>query len=155
MTGREARFREILTEANLGWLLNQAQPDLLPHLLAEVDTLSDTLTAALGGKHDVFAEMDTDPRTLTPLIQLFASPTTSRMRAAAYCVLRGMSVKTVLLEYELQTKVSLSIVVEETSTGKTYTFDSNTIWDIEILRHMGIMTLSKKPVLAGFYASES
>jgi hypothetical protein len=46
----------------------------------------------------------------------------------------------------------LRVVLEHNVTGQQLEFSSNVVWDAEVLRHLGIMTMGKKPILHGFYA---
>ena len=73
----------------------------------------------------------------------------------AYCVLRGMDIGRVDFSYELKNTVSLVVILMEPVTGQEHSFSSSLVWDVELLRHMGIMALSGKPVLHGFYAFAS
>lgn len=77
------------------------------------------------------------------------------MRAMAYCVLRGMDIAEVEFAYKLKRTVRLVIVLENPTTGQELRFESSAIWDAEVLRHVGITTLGKRPVLHGYYAFAS
>lgn len=149
---RTIQLADALIGANVGWLLENAAEERLTQIITEIDELSDLLCKELRQICDVFAEMRAEASVLKPLIQLFATPITTSMRAAAYCIIRGMDVKNVKLAYELKRSVALSITVEDVVTGETHDFSSNHVYDVELLRHMGIMTLSGRPVLTGFYA---
>jgi hypothetical protein len=149
---RIAELSKLLSQSNVGWLLEEYADQRLAQILEEIDELSSLLTSELRAPCEVLSEMGAEPGVLKPLIQLFATPTTTPMRAAAYCIIRGMDVKSIRLAYEHKLSLHLSITVEDVVTGETHAFSSSAVYDVEILRHMGIMTLSGKPILTGFYA---
>lgn len=147
------KLADLLVQCGVGWLLNESRDERLQQLSTEIDALSAELSKRLAPvKVDAFREMLAEPMALKPLVQLLASPTSTEMRAMAYCVLRGMDIADVEFEYKLKRSVRLVVVTEDPTSGQTHRFESSVVWDAEILRHMGIMTLGKKPVLHGFYA---
>jgi hypothetical protein len=148
---RSTLLADALVQANAGWLVRKDSPEQLTRILSEIDELSALLTKELSSPRDVFAEMLAEPRLLRPLTQLFATPTSTPIRAAAHCIIRGWDVKSINLAYELKRAVSLTVVVEHVGSGETHQFNSNNIYDVELVQHIGIMTLSGKPVMTGFY----
>ena len=106
-------------------------------------------------KINVLAEMMNEQLALKPLVQMFASPTSRTMRAMVYCVLRGMEIVAIDFSYRLKQTVTLTVSVRRDAGGKEIAFSSDLVWDAEILRHLGIMMMGKKPILHGFYAFAS
>lgn len=144
-----------LHESGVGWLLNQDADARLEQIRSEILDVSAELSRRLPRmKIDVLAEVLTDPA-LKPLVQMFASPTTRDMRAMVYCVLRGMTIKDIEFSYKLKQRVDLAVVLQNEITGEELTFKSDRVWDVEILRHLGIMTMGNRPIIHGFYAFAS
>ncbi|XXY51963.1 hypothetical protein WME91_12550 [Sorangium sp. So ce269] len=96
-------------------------------------------------------EIREDVTKFKPLVQAFASPVTAAMRAMVYAVLDGADVTSIQFSYEMKKFVDLRITVEY-ETGEQATFSSDDGWDVEVLRHFGIMKLGGKPVIDGYYA---
>jgi hypothetical protein len=150
------KLADLLQTCGVGWLLTESRDERLRQIRSEIDALSAELKSRLAPMSvDAFQEMLNEQASLKPLVQMFASPTTTEMRAMVYCVLRGMDIAEVEFAYKLKSSVRLSIVLDDPTTGQDLRFESTLIWDAEVLRHMGIMTLGKKPVLHGFYAFAS
>ncbi len=146
----------LLEASGIGWLLQQDRDARLRQIAAEIAELSGELSQRLApAKIDALGEMLNEPEALKPLVQMFASPTSRGMRAMVYCVLRGMEISAIDFSYRLKRTVTLTVSVQNDVTGQELTFESDLVWDAEILRHLGIMAMGKKPILHGFYAFAS
>lgn len=146
----------ILELSGVGWLLNEDRETRLRQLASEMTDLSAELNQRLAPtKVDALGEMLREPAALRPLVQMFASPTSRTMRAMVYCVLRGMEIMAIDFSYRLKQTASLTVSLRNDITGQDMEFRSDLVWDAEILRHLGIMTMGKKPILHGFYAFAS
>jgi hypothetical protein len=147
----------ILRRSDVGWLLEMTSDakTLLQEIGKEIDDASCAIASKLGRpEFDLFRELQLqlDTGSLKPLVQLFTSPSTKEMRAMVYCVLReDMEIKTINFSYELQRSISLEIVLTARATGKELSFQSPTVWDAVIFRHLGIVTINDKPILQGFF----
>jgi hypothetical protein len=143
----------LLEQSGVGWLLAESRDIRLEQIGREIDETAQEIARRLPLPGlDLLAEIRADPRGLEPLIQLFASPTSTEMRAMVYCVLRGMEISAIEFAYQIKSTVSLRVELEHNVTGEKLTFCSAVVWDAEILRHIGIMTIGKQPLLHGFYA---
>lgn len=151
-----ANLAQLLETSGVGWLLQQDKDVRLRQIALEIAELSGELNRRLApAKIDALDEMLDEPVALKPLVQMFASPTSCTMRAMVYCVLRGMDIIAIDFSYRLKQTVTLTVSVRNDVTGQELTFESDLLWDAEILRHLGIMAMGKKPVLHGFYAFAS
>lgn len=150
------KLASLLDASGVGWLLQQDPEVRLRQIATELTELSDELSRRLApARIDALGEMLKEPLALKPLVQMFASPTTCAMRAMVYCVLRGMEITSIDFSYRLKRTVMLTVSVRDDATGHELTFESDSVWDAEILRHLGIMAMGKKPILHGFYAFAS
>lgn len=155
-TEESTKLAALLEACGVGWLLAEHRDEQLDQIGAQVAQLSNELTQRLApAKVDVWSEMMSEPMALKPLVQMFASPTSCTMRALVYCVLRGMDIVSIDFSYRVKRAVSLTVSVQHDVTGQEHTFASDLVWDAEILRHLGIMMMGKKPILHGFYAFAS
>jgi hypothetical protein len=143
----------LLERGGVGWAIRSDRESRLTQIAQDIVEVSSVLGARLGRQNfALLAEMQREAAPLKPLIQLFVSPTSAEMRAMVYCVLRGMDIKAIDFSYRKKSSLTLDIVLSDSTTGRELTFSSDNTWDAEILRHIGIMTASAKPVLHGFYA---
>lgn len=150
------KLAAILDASGVGWLLAEDRDARLEQIASEIAQLSDELRQRLSpAQVDVFREMTVEPIALKPLVQMFASPTSCVMRAMVYCVLRGMEIVAIDFSYRLQQAVDLTVAVRHDVTGQALTFKSDLVWDADVLRHLSIMMMGKKPLLHGFYAFAS
>ncbi len=150
------KLAALLETCGVGWLLAEDRDARLSQIALEIGQLSDELSRRLAPtKIDALGEMMSEPLALKPLIQMFASPTSCTMRAMVYCVLRGMEIVAIDFRYQLKQTVDLTVSVQHDVSGQKLVFTSDLVWDAEILRHLGIMMMGKKPVLHGFYAFAS
>lgn len=149
---RKSTLELVLHAAGVGWVLQEDKDARLTQFLKEIDELSTDLRQRLSPLPiDVLPEMASEPNELRPLVQLFASPTSTTIRAMAYCVLRGADIKSVRFEYEMRRTAKLRIVLTD-NVHEELIFETDEIWDAEVLRHFGIMKSSGLPVLHGYYA---
>lgn len=150
------RLAALLEVCGVGWLLAEDRDSRLSQITLEIGQLSDELNQRLApAKINVLDEMMNESLALKPLVQMFASPTSCTMRAMVYCVLRGMEIIAIDFSYRLKQTVALTVSVQHDVSGQELIFTSDVVWDAEILRHLGIMMMGKKPILHGFYAFAS
>lgn len=146
----------LLEASGVGWLLREEREAQLRQIFQGIAELSHELNQRLApAKIDVLGEMLSEPAALKPLVQMFATSTSCAMRAMAYCVLRGMEIAAIDFSYRLKQTVALTVALQSHITGQELVFESDRVWDAEVLRHLGIMTMGKKPILHGFYAFAS
>jgi hypothetical protein len=151
-----AKLAALLEACGVGWLLTEDRDTRLSQIALEIAQLTDELNQRLApAEINVFDEMMNESAALKPLVQMFASPTSRSMRAMVYCVLRGMEIVAIDFSYRLKRSVALTVSVQYDISGQELTFTSDLVWDAEILRHLGIMMMGKKPILHGFYAFAS
>ena len=149
------KLAELLEASGVGWLLAESRDERLAKIAQEIAKVSSELSRLLSAEVDVWREMRDDPAALKPLVQMFASPTSCIMRAMVFCVLRGMNIESIDFCYRSRQSVSLNVTLQHDVTGERYPFRSRLVWDVEILRHLGIMKMGDKPILHGFYAFAS
>ncbi|MEZ4300085.1 MAG: hypothetical protein R3B70_34375 [Polyangiaceae bacterium] len=144
---RKAALELILHAANVGWLLQEDKDSRLAQVLKEVDELSRYLQERdLVRAVDLLSEMASEVTELRPLVQLFASPTSTTIRAMAYCVLRGADIKSVSFEYKMYQLARLRVELSDLRDRSTVVdFETKEIWDAEVLRHFGMMRRGETP----------
>lgn len=150
------KILEIIEKGNINWILKQEEQDvLISKIFIEIKNLEFEIEQFISKKIDLCSEMSKEAISLKPLIQMFALPTSKKMKAMAYCVLRGMEIEKIEFSYVAKESIFLSLTIKDVVNEKSHKFESNIIWDLEILKHFGMVTLNKKPLLQGFYAFAS
>lgn len=152
---RKENILKLLSDCNLGWFLCDAEryAERVKGIEDKLESFSQLVKSKNGIElSDPLGEFLKHQDSMKPLVQMLVSPVTVEMLVMAYFVMIGMDVKKVNLEYELEERVNLSVVLEDSGKMKEHKFESNSIWDLEVLGHFGIMKVNEKPILNGFYA---
>ncbi|HYO65530.1 MAG TPA: hypothetical protein VEU33_05560 [Archangium sp.] len=146
-------MRQLFDTAGVGWALKEGAETEARRYLQEIQAvqaeyerlLSEPLASPL------FEQLVEESEALTPLIQAFASPTSASIRVMIYCILKGAEIRRVHYAYELERRSHLTIDVE-LSDGRSLRFESEDLWDAEVLRHFGMTKRGGRPILEGYYA---
>jgi len=145
-------LRTVLEAAGVGWLVpDDDADDVAARVLQEIAELEDYLRDRLGVDTELLADFDRDER-LAAVVQTFASPMTTAMRAMAYAVVTGGRVETLDVRYRYGREVALRVEVAMPEGG-SLEFASDELWDFQALRHFGLLKAGGRPVIDGFYAT--
>lgn len=158
MKPETAILATLFAVSDVGWVFEQATSEEGPDQVAErirahMSKVNQEMAKAFPLRPHLLVEesIRTDSSQFKALIQAFASPVTAPMCAMIYAVLDGAEVTAIEFSYKARESVSLSLTVQY-ETGEAATFLSDDAWDVEVLRHFGIMKLGNKPVIDGYYA---
>jgi hypothetical protein len=158
MTGAMARkdqLARLLAAARAGWVIEgEDRESRLEGILNEVDALAGRLSALIGLSGDLLDEMEREIGALAPLAESFASPMSADIRAAVYVLLRGGELRSLTYEYDRLARSRLFLRIA-TWERRELEFESNELWDAEILRHLGLMKMGGRPLVDGYYAMRS
>jgi hypothetical protein len=153
----EKTLRDLFAQCDVGWVFDgegsEAASRRAKQILAEMNALGEMYAIKVGRPLPDLIErlILSDVIRFKPLVQSFASPLTDETRAMIFCLLEGGHVKAIRFEYERKRHAHLEIEVE-TESGESACFQSNELWDAEVLRHFGLAKLSGAPVIDGYYA---
>lgn len=148
---RGARLEHLLADAGVEWALGPDRAATIARMLASLLALEGELESALGGPRDLLDEVEQAPISFRPLLQSFASPLTTSVRAAIYVLVSGGELRRLEYEYVRGERSRLHIVVA-TSDGLVLERTSEEIWDADFLRHLGLMKAGDRPIVDGYYA---
>ena len=154
---RPAQLSELLEQAQLGWALRSS--DGTPRseaerLLARVDEAARAYEERFGAHVDLLAACRAKPEEMRAFLQtLTAGVSPAFLAMVAGIVLRDARVAAV--RFELVARASVSISVELEEGGERRLFESNDLWDAQVLRHFGLMKAGNQPVIDGYYASRT
>lgn len=149
----ERQLREVFDLCDVGWVFSAEPSTQAERVFREMQEVDKALRERVPHRRlaplaDAILE---DVTRLKPLVQTFASPMTTPIRAMVYCVLDGAQVLSITFDYEFKSRSRLKVEVEY-ETGERAGFESDDLWDAEALRHFGLMKLGDAPVVDGYYA---
>lgn len=146
-------WSRLFADAGIAWAADSFSQDDWRPLIEEIQATEAELRP-LGARWfsgDLAREMEEDPEGLRPILQSFASPMTSRMRALAYLLVRGARLLSLRFEYQFREQAMLEARVD-LGGDSPEVFRSEELWDAEVLRHLGLLKISGAPVMEGYYA---
>jgi hypothetical protein len=147
------KLRLVFDLSDVGWMFDQDAATRVQQVVSEMADLDTFFEATFHRplKPTVAQAIFSDVTRFKPLVQTFAAPMTTPMRTMVFCVLDGAQIKGIRFEYRFKAKAVLDVEVQFDS-GEAATFSSDDLWDAEVLRHFGLMKLSGKPVVDGYFA---
>jgi hypothetical protein len=156
---------QIFNSSNVGWIFSHCdsnQHDAIAQNIfremQEVELLySERFKKTF--KPSIFEEIQANIDNMKAFTQTFAVPISVEMRLMAFCLVKGAEILTLTLEYERLKKVTLTIKLL-LNLGDTLrsdyetvqTFTSNELWDLEMLKHVGLIKRGGQPLISGYYS---
>lgn len=146
-------LRQLFDSAGVGWALEGDVEAEAHRHLRELEAVEAEYQRRLSTPLSprLLDQLVADSEALAPLIQAFASPISAPIRVMIYCILKGADVRRVRYDYEHERRSHLVIDIE-LPTGQALSFESEELWDAEVLRHLGMTKRGGRPVLEGYYA---
>jgi len=96
--------------------------------------------------------LDHNPHKLRAFLQALEETTSPEMLVMVWRIIHGDDIKAAEMSYEEDKRFHLRVRLEEQGSGTATSYDSENINDARLLRHLGMMELSGKPVFTGFFA---
>ncbi len=152
--GEQTRaLRQLFDTAGVGWALREGVETEARRYVQEIQAVEAEYERLLSEPmaSPLLDQLVEESEALTPLIQAFASPTSASIRVMIYCILKGAEIRRVRYDYELERHSQLTIDIE-LSDARTLRFESEDLWDAEVLRHFGMTKRGGRPILEGYYA---
>ncbi len=148
------RLVQTFEAAGVGWLFKDAREERIARLAQDIEAVQGHYEQKLSRQMQpsLLEQLEADTSAFKPLIQAFASPMTLEMRTMIYCVLKGAAVEHVSYDYSAQSRSSLRIELELPSSGERVSFQSDEVWDYEVLRHFGTAKKGGRPLIDGYWA---
>ncbi len=152
--GEQTRaLRQLFDSAGVGWALEGDAEEAARRSLREMQAVEAEYQRRLSRplSPHLLEQLVAESEALRPLIQAFASPLSAPIRVMIYCILKGAGIRRVHYDYEHERRSHLVIELE-LPTGQALRFESEELWDVEVLRHFGMTQRGGRPVLEGYYA---
>lgn len=148
---RTQALSELLNAQQLGWTLTW-RDDAVAGLLATIDASSAEYTKRFGTPADLLSACRAQPEVMCAYLQSLAESVSPAFLAmVARILLRSAEV--VALQADFRTRQSIHLKVEIADPdGAKHSFESTALWDAQVFRHFGLMSVSGAPVIDGYYA---
>ncbi len=154
LADRGELLQRLLEEAGVEWALRPDRSGTIARMLTSLSDLEHELEGRLGlpSAPNVLQEAERDPISFRPLLQSFASPLTTPVRAAVYVLVSGGELRRLHYEYDRDQRSSRLHIVVATHDGRPLECRSSEVWDVDFVRHLGLMKAGDRPIIDGYYA---
>ena len=148
----EQQLIHVFEICDVGWVFAEAATERAREIFDAMREVEGTYARAFGRPLGSLDQLILgDVTRFKPFVQAFASPMSGAIRTMAFCVLDGAQVAAISFDYTLKHRAHLEIEVRYDS-GEVARFASDNVWDVEALRHFGLMKMGDAPVIDGYYA---
>lgn len=152
-------LEEAIREAGEGWLIDRSSlpAEAVNRLRRGLDDVNSLARERLGGEAPdlsesaIVAEFQRRPAQVRGFFQALGGSRTPEMLLMVWRVIQGMEIKRIELTYERQQSYALSVVLESPYGVEDEPYRSTNVNDFSLLRHIGILEVSGRPVFDGFY----
>ena len=160
MTTSTSDLEQAIREAGEGWLVDSFAPrdEAIPRLRRRIAEVNDLAQQRLGGNAPdlseaaLVAEHNRQPLKVKGFFQVLGGSRTPAMLLMAWRIIQGMEIKNVDVAYNRQQDFRLSVTLESPYSDRDEIYESSSIQDFVLFRHIGIMEVDGRPVFDGFYA---
>lgn len=152
-------LEEAIRQAGEGWLIDLYTPraDAVSHLLRTLEAVGALARERLGGdapdfsERVIVAEFQRRPAQVRGFFQVLGGGRTPEMLLMVWRVIQGMEIKSIQLAYEHRQSFEVTVILESRYGGEDAPYRSTNINDFALLRHIGVLEVSGRPVFDGFY----
>jgi hypothetical protein len=154
-----ANLEEAIRQSGESWLIDWFAPPekALEHLSQTIDAVRQTAQMRLGRnapnitEATLLHEYIRNPARVRGFFQTLGGSRTPEMLLMVWRIIQGMEIKSVEFTYLRQDSFKMRIVLESPYGEEDTPYETSQIQDLSLLRHIGIMEISGRPVLDGFY----
>jgi hypothetical protein len=158
-TAHPATLEEAIRESGEGWLIDWFAPreKAIEHLSQTLDVVDRRAKERLGenapslDEASILKALQTHPQSVRGFFQALGGTRTPDMLLMVWRIIQGMEIKDIQLSYHRQQRFELRVVLESPYGNNDEIYESANIQDFALLRHIGILEISGKPVFDGFY----
>ena len=152
-------LEEAIRQSGEGWLIDWFPPPAaaIDHLRRTLDEVSHRARERLGGnapdlsETSLLREYPRNPQRVRGFFQALGHTRSPDMLLMAWRIIQGMEIKDIRLAYHRQQVFETSVVLESPYGEEDAPYTSSNIQDFALLRHLGILEISGRPVFDGFY----
>lgn len=152
-----AQVQDAFQRTGCAWILEDVEDSEREELLAavtrEIEEFRDEYERRFGLRPDPFELLTENSEKATAFFQAFTGPPLSlSIRIAVWRLLFGCEIRSLDVSYRKKASFEARIVIGPRHEQADPEYMTTNPWDFVILRHLGIMTISGKLVLDGYYA---
>lgn len=140
-------LKMLLENAGVGWVFRGDEQESLRGLLDDVRATEMQYQERYQAQVDLLAQCKQQFEGMRPFVRSLATPMSQEFRLLVLRLLTGAEIEAIQYEYEIQSKSMLVVRL----VGEAKPFLSKDVWDFDILRHLGTMKISGRPVLHGYF----
>src|SRR5690554_3560418 len=158
---QEQILRDLFIRFRMGWFVESFPKDSLMRRFDDFAEAYRNTTAEVLDNHllpnevtiqSVATTAEKDPDRVAVFLQLFASSCSSPMLAMTWAMQHDTIVASVDLQFTQRTNFKLNIELRVGhEDGSKLTFQSDSIFDLAVLRHFGLMKANESPVISGLF----
>ena len=153
-------LEETIRQSGEGWLLDSfpQQENEMERIRRTLDAVSRLAKNRLGGaapdisERAIIEEFRRNPHRVRGFFQALGGTRTPEMLLMVWRIMQGMEIKNLQVSYRRQQEFAMTVVLESPYGVEDDHYTSNNINDFTLFRHIGVLEISGRPVLDGFYA---
>ena len=158
-TVRPSNLEEAIRQSGESWIIDWFAPPerAIEYIMQTLDAVNRRAAERLGGnapnfsEESIVREFHRHPQSVRGFFQALGGTRTPDMLLMVWRIIQGMEIKDIQLGYHRQDSFRLRVVLESPYGNSEETYESENIQDFVLIRHVGIMEISGKPVFDGFY----
>lgn len=155
--GQRTRLEVVVREAHLEQIFRDVD-DLARRIDAFCDRFEERARGTPAGVlpahvslDDLLAEHDSNPYRVNALLQAIAFVCTPEMLAMIWMVELGAEIEDLKVDYSIRDHARIDATVRLIDRQTQVQFHSEDVWDLAVLRLVGIAKADDRPVLSGIY----
>lgn len=160
MTASTLDLEQAIRRAGGGWLIDsfvdrEAAVSVIRRRIAQVNALAQQRLGARApdmSEQELVTLYNRCPLKVKGFFQALGGSGSPDMLLMAWRVIQGMEIKKVDVSFNRRQDFRLSVILESPYGEEDELYESSSIHDFTLLRHIGIMEVDGRPVFDGFYA---
>jgi len=149
-----------IRHAGEGWLIDTYGPpeQAIPHIQQTLHDVHALAKKRLGenapdlSEHSIIRHYHQQPLKVKGFFQVLGGTRSPEILLMAWRIIQGMEIKQVQLNYERKERFTLQVTLQSPNGDGDEIYQSTSIQDFAVFRHIGTMEVSDRPVFDGFYA---
>jgi hypothetical protein len=148
-------LKTLIRGAGVEWVLESDPGKILEMLRQELKDVEAEYARRYDKHVDTLRIAADEPEKHLAFIQSLAVPLSTDIRTMVLRLVQGASIQKLGFNYEQKLHVKLSLTLQKdeiTKEPSSDQYESTRLWDVDVLRHIGHLEISGRPVLEGYYA---
>jgi hypothetical protein len=155
-----ATLEEAIRQSGEGWLLDSFPPreKEMERIRRTLDAVNNLAKKRLGGgspdisETALIEEYRRNPQRVRGFFQVLGGTRTTEMLLMVWRIMQGMEISDIQIGYRRQQEFKMTVVLESPYGVEDDPYTSENVNDFTLLRHIGVLEVSGRPVFDGFYA---